>query len=276
MNWMLFQQIAVNDDLDGDGVLNENDDCPNTPEDAIVDANGCTIFTLPANNFSIEAVGESCPDKNNGKFIITALESHNYIVTINKNIVRNFTKVITLGSLSPGKFEICISVEGEEFEQCFSLSINESNIVLGKISINNNSASVEIDEGTAPYKVFLNNKELFSTMSSKFNVNVNNGDLLEVKSANNCEGVYSKHIELNESIMVYPNPSNSLFTINIPNQSQNKVLIEVYNYASQLIVSKFCTVQFGKISIDLSNIPTGVYIAKIYLEQPLNVKIVKN
>lgn len=276
LNWMDFELLEDNGDSDGDGVLDEEDDCPNTPEGATVNTNGCEIFTVPANNFTIEAIGESCPDKKNGKFIITAIETHNYKVTINNSIVRNFTKAITLGSLAPGKFEICISVENEDFEQCFSLTINASNIVLGKINITNNKASVEMEKGTAPYKVFINNIELFSTMASKFNVDVSNGDKLDIKSANDCEGVYSKQIELDESVKVYPNPSTSLFTIKIPNQLQNKVLVEVYNYASQLIVSKYCTLQFGKISLDLTNIPTGTYIAKVYLAEPLNVKIVKN
>ena len=44
---------SCDDDDDGDGVLDEKDLCPNTPLDSIVDINGCKIFSLPKNNFSL-------------------------------------------------------------------------------------------------------------------------------------------------------------------------------------------------------------------------------
>jgi hypothetical protein len=51
--WRLDITLA-DEDADADGILDEDDDCPDTPEDAIVNADGCSI-------------GQLCPCANNWK-----------------------------------------------------------------------------------------------------------------------------------------------------------------------------------------------------------------
>ncbi|WP_291972343.1 endonuclease, partial [Lutibacter sp.] len=68
-------------DDDGDGVANNVDLCPDTTLGVTVDATGC--FILLEDNFSVQVVSETCPDKNNGQLIITAQTSQSYAVTIN-------------------------------------------------------------------------------------------------------------------------------------------------------------------------------------------------
>ena len=41
-------------DSDNDGVMDINDNCPDTPEGSVVDLNGCVLFTLAANNYSVK------------------------------------------------------------------------------------------------------------------------------------------------------------------------------------------------------------------------------
>ena len=84
-------------DDDGDGVMNNKDQCPNTPDGTNVDAAGC--FTLAANNFNIETVGETCPNKANGKLLITGAETHNYKATINGTLY-SFTSDLTVENLA--------------------------------------------------------------------------------------------------------------------------------------------------------------------------------
>jgi hypothetical protein len=43
LNWFEFKDA----DTDGDGVTDSKDECPDTPEGAVVDFTGCEIFTLP-------------------------------------------------------------------------------------------------------------------------------------------------------------------------------------------------------------------------------------
>ncbi|WP_456378932.1 reprolysin-like metallopeptidase, partial [Lutibacter sp.] len=68
-------------DDDNDGVDNAIDACPNTPAGTLVDATGCLV--LSSNNFNIEIISETCPNKDNGQLIITAQSTYNYETTIN-------------------------------------------------------------------------------------------------------------------------------------------------------------------------------------------------
>ena len=273
LNWMEFILLESNGDVDGDGILDENDECPNTVAGATVDMHGCEVFTLPANNFNIEVKGETCPGKKNGKIIITPVETHNYQLTIN-GTVRSFSAGITLGGLLPKTYSLCISVEGEEFVQCFEIEVKEGTTVSGRIGLFNNLANVQIENGTTPYKVFLNDELLFETMSNNIDVNVKHGDLLQVKTAIECEGVIEKKIELFESIVAYPNPSSGLFKISIP-ASENQVNIDIYNVLGQLIEGKNYNLNSGRIQLDITNKPKGIYIVKVYLEKPITLKLIK-
>ncbi|WP_456378683.1 PA domain-containing protein, partial [Lutibacter sp.] len=70
-------------DDDEDGIMNNIDECDNTPAGSVVDEVGCAIFSLPSNNFNIEIISETCPNKDNGQLIITAQSTYNYETTIN-------------------------------------------------------------------------------------------------------------------------------------------------------------------------------------------------
>ncbi len=73
----IFEENFVDDnDVDGDGVLNDIDVCPNTPKGTIVDETGC--FYMPSNNFNIEVISETCIDKNNGEINISANLPYTY------------------------------------------------------------------------------------------------------------------------------------------------------------------------------------------------------
>ena len=273
MNWMLFEQLAVNNDLDDDGVLNENDDCPNTPKDNTVDANGCTIFTLPVNNFGIKVLGESCPGKEDGRIIITTVKTNNYQLNLN-GIKRSFTSGISLSPFKPGVYTLCFTVESEEYEQCFTLEVLKGFEFNAKSIVSGKKAIIEIQEGTAPYMVFLNGFKVFETMSKSFEIDVKQSDLLEVKSAKSCEGTYKKRLVLLEEFVAYPNPTSGQFEIAIPN-SNKPTIIEVYNMFGQLILENSVRINSTKTEINLSGKPNGVYFIKINAEETKTLKILK-
>lgn len=272
-NWMEFVLIETNGDLDGDGILDENDNCPNTTEGATVDINGCEVFTLPADNFSIVANGETCPDKKNGKIIITPKENYNYQLTIN-GLVRSFSNTITLASLAPDTYNFCITVDGETFKQCFELVIAAGTTISGKTSVTNNKATVIIEKGTAPFTVYVNDEVMFETTNSIIGVTVKQGDVVQVKTAIDCEGVITKKIDLLESVVAYPNPSKGIFEIAVP-VLEEQLKIEIYNTYGQLIMSNQYQSKLGKVQVDLSNKPDGLYLVKVYLNNPITVKLIK-
>ena len=259
-------------DDDNDGVQNSIDQCPNTMAGSNVDALGC--FTISADNFAIEIVGETCPDKSNGQIMIIPQDtSLNYTTTIN-SISYDFSNDLVIEDLPDGNYEFCISVVGASFEQCYNVAIVAGIVVSGKASTTLNRTSIEIIEGTAPYTIFQNGKEIFETNSHLFAIEVKHGDLVEVKTAVDCEGVYSKAIDLLENIVAYPNPTKGNFEISLP-ISQKEVTIELYNIHSQLISLNTYPLRFGKVELNINNYPSGIYIAKIQLDKPVILKIIK-
>ena len=153
MDWMEFIFISVNeeDDLDKVGILNEDDACPNTREGAVVDANGCEVFSLPADNFEIVAIGEACVGEGNGKITVTAVDQTlDYRISINGLNPQSFSTSISFPNLAVGEYELCITVDGEDYEQSFGASVNEGTELAGKASVKTKKAIIQIFEGTAP------------------------------------------------------------------------------------------------------------------------------
>lgn len=260
-------------DTDNDGVLNQNDQCPNTPSGAAVNTNGC--ITVPSNNFTIEVKGETCPGKKNGKIFIISNETYNCIATIN-NTSYNFTNnSLTISNLASGTYEMCITVsEYNTFKQCYSIVMEAGEIISGKASLTLKKASIEIEKGTSPYTIFRNGTELFRTSNPSFSLNVLHGDLIEVKTAKSCEGVFSKTIDLIEGLIVFPNPTNGIFEIELP-ESLKEIKITLFSTNSQKISAKMYSVINGKVKLNIENNPTGIYFVKVHLENPLTFKILK-
>ncbi|MBL4724647.1 MAG: proprotein convertase P-domain-containing protein [Lutibacter sp.] len=269
-NGCSIDRIGQLDD-DNDGVKNSNDLCLNTPAGATVDLTGCLI--LPLDNFTIKVVSETCPNKDNGQIKIETKESYDYVTTIN-GIVYNFTEDLTVEELEPAVYNFCITVTDEDYEQCYTVEVLEGDTVSGKLSIANNKATIEMERGTAPFKIFINDKEIYTTSASEFSVAVKHGDILEVKTAVACEGVYAKTINLLDGIVVYPNPTKGNLEISLP-VSRKEVVIALYNSTGQLVSKRAYPVVYGKVQLDLTNSPSGLYIAKLALDKPVSLKIIK-
>jgi len=262
-----------NDDSDNDGVVDTEDLCPNTMEGIAVNRTGCPIFELASDNFEIKTVGETCPNENNGQIEISADENLNYSTTIDGTPYQ-FTSDLVVKDLDPGVYEFCISVDGQTFNQCYEVTIEEGTSIAGKTTITAKKVSIDITKGTAPFDVKVNGETVLQTLSPYFSININQGDLIEVKTNVICEGVFSKIIDLNEFISAYPNPTNRLVNLTIPT-NQKDVIVELYNMQSQLISSKKYSVNYGKIQLNLQDNPIGLYIAKVLLKEPVSLKIIK-
>ena len=265
-----FSVSASQLDDDGDGVLNDDDKCANTPSGESVDANGCIL--LDSNNFTIKIISETCPNKDNGQIVIEAQTSNSYIATVS-GVEYEFTTNKTIDELKPGDYEICIEITNQTSPYCYNITIGEGTTVSGKSSTTNNKTSVEIFEGTAPYDVLVNGNTVLRTMSSTFDIDTKHGDLIEVKTDKSCEGVYSKTVQLFDIMTLYPNPTEGLFELAIP-IDLNEVNIEMYNN-SQLISKRTYPVSYGKVQLDLTSKSTGLYYVKVLSDTPVMLKIIK-
>lgn len=232
-------------------------------------------FALPSDNFTVESKSETCVNKNNGEIIITAAQTYNYVAHINGTIYNFVNNSLTISDLAPGIYPVCITINGKTFEQCFTVTINKGATLSGKSTLSSNKIAIAITEGTAPYQVYINTVPQFETDATAFTVDVQQGDLLEVKSAKPCEGVYTKSIVGDfGGVIGYPNPTYDLIEIVVPT-SDKEVTIALYSMSGQLISKDNYQVVNRKVQLHLEKLDAAVYIAKVYLENPVSLTIIK-
>ncbi|MBI9039776.1 endonuclease [Lutibacter sp.] len=261
-------------DDDNDGVKNDKDKCPNTAVGITVDGNGC--FTLASNNFAFETISETCPNKNNGQIKITANATHSYVALIDGTSYSFSNNNLVVSNLVPKTYDVCISVAGEGYEQCFIVKIDAGTTVSAKTSVSSKSISFNVEAGTPPFKVFVNNNEVVSTTDFEILINdIKQGDFVELKTAISCEGVVSKRIDVLDGIYAYPNPTKGHVEV-IISDVNDEVLVEVFNMQSQLVSSNMHKVQNGKIQLNIEEHPVGIYMVKIMKnQQPFILKLIK-
>lgn len=256
-------------DDDNDGVTNDKDLCLNTPVNAPVNSLGC--FSLTSANFTIETTSETCPDKNNGIVEISADENFDYVMEFNGSTYE-FTTKLTIDAIAPGSYELCISVKGTSFEQCFNLNIEAGTSLFAKSSTKNKIMTIEIESGTAPFYVSVNDEVLLQTDEKTIEIPVRNNDKVVVSSSKSCEGVFEKRFV--EPLTAYPNPVQERILIRVATEKQ-EVFTTIMAVDGSVILSRSFPVVSGALEIDVAPLKSGVYLVKLALESDEIVKIIK-
>lgn len=276
-NWMEFDYP----DSDGDGVLDGNDACPNTPEGAIVDVTGCEIFSLPTENYLLSVYSETCRSQNNGSIALSAEENYTYTVSLsgeNYATTETFSSDISFENLSAGTYVLCITIDGQpEYEQCFTIVVIEPDelIVNADRVAYSSSLNITLDGGEVYYITL--NDETFITDESSIALTLSIGEnILSVKTNKECQGVYEKTIVVGSEPILYPNPVQDMLFINIGLTNLARIPVEIYDLTGKLIVFKTYSPTSNTLSIDVSNIESGFFVLKITTsEKTHNYKIIK-
>ncbi len=268
-------------DLDSDGVANANDDCSDTPLGSGVDVNGCEVFSLPANNFALHVVSETCQNNNNGSINITASQNLNYsiqVVGTGVDITDTFTTTYSAGNLQAGNYEICITVEGQpNYEQCFNVSVTEPEDISVISKIYNTKKSVSLAmTGSSFYKVTLNGVTTQTSISS-IELELSNGtNRISVEGDKICQGVYEETIFYTNGLMVFPNPIiDNILNVYLNNSNSEMATITIYSIIGEQIFST--KTNQSNLNIDTSNFSKGIYILNVSTINDIrSLKIIKN
>ncbi|MFD1616282.1 discoidin domain-containing protein [Gelatiniphilus marinus] len=274
---------ACDDDDDNDGVLDADDECPETPLNDAVNDKGCSLFTLPANNFKIQTIGETCRDSDNGKIIITAVEEHDYMVTLTGNgstDTLDFTDDVELTDLQAGTYTVCITIKNipeTDFKRCYDIVITQPSdlAVLSKVNTGKKSVSLNLANGKR-YSINLNGETTYTT-NSEITLNLKNGmNTIRIGTEKDCQGVFEKSILVSNKAVAFPNPFTDYLLVNIGDDSSKMVSVKVYSITGKLIQSRYLPVNNSTIVIDGSHFDNGLYLLKLETAtSSSNLKIVK-
>ena len=289
--------FANTDDVDGDGILNVEDNCPNTPnpDQADLDGDGigsvCDNDEFSEDDISIEIISETCPGLENGTINISVIDTpFSFTATVvgdNVDLSEGFNNTVSFEDLPVGAYVVCVAVDGINFERCFEINIDaapELDIdfdgVLpdpsGDGGLNGSAFNFTINEGTGPFNIFFNNQLIRTTNERSFNIQVSGSGRLEVESARLCEGIFSIDVEGGfENIVASPNPVVNDLTIQMPRLDISNLPVRVFNISGQEIYNQNIPINNSRVRVPFGNLPSGVYFVRIEIENPVVLKIVK-
>ncbi|MEJ2163034.1 MAG: thrombospondin type 3 repeat-containing protein [Robiginitalea sp.] len=269
-------------DADNDGVPNNADNCPGTPQGTIVGLDGCAVFTLPATNFQVQTIGESCQVSDDGSITIEAVESLNYVAALSGNgadLSIEFTATASFEGLASGSYTMCITVEGEDdYQRCYTLDVPqpEDLAVSGKVSSLGKEITLDLSGGRE-YTIWLNGQR-YTTTATQITLPLTEPvNQLEVRTDKDCQGVYTQKIELAEVPIALPNPIESGdLQVFIPDSDGTEVRIRLFTLDGSSLLNKELKISNGQVRINMDAFAKGVYLLNINSEGKLyTYKILK-
>ncbi len=275
-----FYKLECNDD-DNDGVADTEDQCPNTPFGDFVDLFGCSVFMLPADNYSIYSKSETCRSGNNGLINISTVEILNYkatLIGIEDTISHSFTDHLEIRNLRAGTYDLCLEVDEEpNYIQCYNIVITEPDDldVQLKSNLSDKSVSLKMSGGTN-YTIDLNGL-IFNTTETDITLALKNGkNTLSVKTDVDCQGIFNETIFIGEEAVVFPNPFGDYLNLYIGKEYAENINVNIFSWSGQLIWSKQYKNQNEPIEIITSDLKPGVYYLLLKSENyQSSLKIIK-
>ena len=256
-------------DIDGDDVLNIFDNCPDTPLGELVDLEGCLIYYLPANNFSISKT-EKCAGENEISIaVVDTSVTYNVTVSGAVNQTDSFSlSDWTLEGLSAGVYTICITVDGvdpTEFERCFELSITEPDPLVVSSFFNKADQTVSFDlSGGSTYQITQNGKTT-QTNSSKYTLSLEKGvNTISISTGLECQGLFTQSYLNSYEVQYAPNPFKESLQLYFGGKD-TFIDLEIYAPNGQLIDHESIMLPFGVRTYRLStdHYKQGAYILKV-------------
>jgi hypothetical protein len=274
---------VCDNDSDNDGVPNASDLCPDTTENAIIDVNGCEIFSLPVTNFSVLTTAESCISSNNGTIVITAVASYNYIATLTASTTtianQSFATATSFENLTADTYTVCISIENQpDYQNCFEVRITEP--VALSVSSKVNTLGKEITLKLSGGKIYTVrvNKDIYTTIQSEITLPLTEiENKISVSTDLNCQGSFEELVVLNSELLIYPNPiANGNLNIQLGNTNTGNIKVALFSINGNKVYGKEQVAENGALQINVDGLAKGVYILNIKSGSVLNTyKIIK-
>ena len=256
----------TSNDHDDDGVLNENDLCPNTPAGSKVNAQGCRFFELPSDNFVLKVTSATCIGLLDGSFDISVLNSaYDYTISITGRSDVNITgdnKTASVTGLAKGTYTVCFKVDGQSaYEQCFEVSVEEPKALTAFIDVDEDERTSSIELGGSNlYNVEVNGK-MHRVEGSSFTTALPTGlSIIKVSTDLDCQGMIEREVFISEDIHYYPNPTKGEVDVYIHGKDTG-VKMSVFTTKGDLLFTREQSIlDTRKMDLNLSGVPPGTYL----------------
>ena len=258
-------------DSDGDGVSDERDQCNDTPAGALVDINGCEIFSLAPSNYTIQTNSVSCPGSNNGRITVAVTRTDiNYQLTV-EPLGESFTLTsennhsLALEELDVSEYQLTFRVEGQaNYSQRFDVQITEPDPFTAKTQVSYGTKSIRFTlSGSDIYYADLNGvrKEFRQGI---FSLPLQAGlNRINISTPQACQGGHYEEVFVSEEVQFYPNPVVSDLNLIVPG-TDSDIQIGIYNRGGILIRELRRKIPSSRtLTVDASVLPTDLYIVKL-------------
>ncbi len=238
--------------------------------------NGAVI--VAPDNFTLRVTGESCINENDGALLITARDFYNYELSIGGTSY-SFNEDLNIDGLNPGAYQVCISVSGNStFEQCFDIVIPEIEELSVNSKINKQGESktleLEVVNGNPPFTLYRNDRVVGSFNNSTIVLEIEDGDLITLRSSLPCEGEFTQKYYLDGNAYIYPNPTSN--ELSIKTDTAREVLpVRIYDLNGRLISTEKAAVTNQEIRLNLAELAAGIYLIQVDGESRQTFKIIK-
>ncbi|MBA6156695.1 thrombospondin type 3 repeat-containing protein [Tenacibaculum sp. S7007] len=271
-------------DTDGDGIMDDVDNCINTPNPDQADGNNdgtgdvCDTSFANPDNISVVTTSETCVGEDDGKIIVTIKETFvNYSVTLDGAKPQSITgtaTTTTYENLKPGEYEVCVTVDGRDYKQCFVINITESEAISLRAAKNQESRdyTITMNSGTAPYNVYLNGSLVNTFNNSTFSVKVQKSGVLEVGTAKECEGKFSMVID---NTFLKKNPVSNSIDLLLPIDAESNIKVTIFDVTGKVVLKDNIQRQGNELSIPFNDFKSGIYILKLGNDNTNTFKILK-
>ena len=260
-------------DIDNDGVLNEYDECPDTLNE-VVNTKGCKILSLPANAFTIKSTAVTCPGTGNGTITVTlasGLPEGPYNATLTENGLQlassNFSEgVVSFTNLDGGNYELCFTADKlNGFERCTEVVLYEPEPLAVQSVVNTSDSEVTLElVGSESFEITLNGKKFVTSESSISLVLDRIENTIEVRGAQDCQGVHTETIIVSNKVFIYPNPVlNGKVSIYLGDSSIEVANAELYDFSGNKIYSKEQQASAGVIELNVNGLHPGIYMVQV-------------
>ena len=261
-------------DNDNDGVLNDNDQCPNTTPGTVVNVNGCEIVSLPATAFTVQSTAITCPGSGNGSITVVLASglpegTYNAVLTENGQQLAssNFIEgTVSFENLEGGNYELCFTADTlSGFERCTEVVLYEPEPLAVQSVVNTSGSEVTLElAGGESFEITLNDKK-FVTSESSISLALDRiENTIEVRGAQDCQGVYTETIIVSNKVFIYPNPVlNGKVSVYLGDSSLELAYAELYDFSGNKIYGKEQQASAGVIELNVNGLRPGIYMIQV-------------